>query len=307
MIYTHSSRGLVWLDLESPSDEEIAGIVKRYGLHPLVGEELRSSSSQAKTDFYSDHVLVVLTVPERVRTDTGYTIVDREIDFVIGKNYLITSRFESLEQLEYFAKVFEANAILDKDATLEHPGHLFYLIVKKIYSGMIQDLENIRDELLRAESRIFSGDERNMVHALSGLSRELIDFRQIVRIHRDVWESMSEGSTGELFAKGYSAYIKDIHDEFNRIHELIANARELLADLRETNDSLLNTKQNEIMKVLTLIALVFNPLTFVASVFTIPAAYVPLIESHYGWSIIVTVMMLMVAGTWWVFKKKGWI
>jgi len=307
MTKTHSYRGIVWLDLESPSDDEVAGLVKRYGLHPLVGEELKRSSTVAKVDFYDDYVLVVLTLPVRVRNGAAHEIADREIDFVIGKNFLITSRTDTIEQLEYFGKVFEANSILNKDEKIEHAGYLFYYIVKRIYAGMIEDLENINDALQAAEERIFGGDERKMVEVLSGLSRELIDIKQTARVHHDIWEEMVDRSEKDFFGGGFSAYIRDIRDQFNVIHEQITNARELLADLRETNDSLLNTKQNEIMKVLTLVAFVFYPLTFICEVFTIPSPHVPIVGQAYGWGVIVILMAVVAAVMWWYFKRKRWI
>lgn len=309
MITHHASKGLVWLDVSRPDTEEIAGLVKRYDLHPLVGEELKSSSSLAKIDFYKDYILVVLTLPVRTRNkDTGaYEIADREVDFVIGKNFLITSRFDTIEQLEYFGKIFETNSILNKEEKIEHAGHLFYYMVKRIYAGMCEDLENIKDSLVSAETRIFGGDERKMVEALSGLSRELIDFKQTARVHEEIWADMVAYDESSLFGRDFTVYIRDIRDEFNRIRELISNSRELLADLRETNDSLLNTKQNEVMKILAIVSFIFNPLIFIASVFTIPALHVPLIGYSWGWSAIFVLMVGLAAATWWYFKKKGWL
>ncbi len=308
MITHHASKGLVWLDTLNPTDDEIAGLIKRYDLHPLVGEELRSSSSLAKMDFYKDYMLVVLTLPVRVRTKSGgYEIVDREVDFVIGKNFLITSRTDTIDQLEYFTKVFEANSILKKDDKMEHAGHLFYYMVKRIYGGMVQDLENIKDSLVSAEASIFNGDERNMVEVLSNLSRELIDFKQTARVHQDIWEDMIRYDEAMIFGKDFLVYARDIRDEFNRIRELITNARELLADLRETNDSLLNTKQNDIIKMLTVVAFVFQPLTFIAALFTIPALNVPFIEHGMGWYGILILMAVISLGIWFFFKKKKWV
>ena len=307
MITTHTHRGLVWLDLESPSVEEIAGIVKRYGLHPLIGEEFKDSPSRAKIDFYKEYIAIILTLPVRIRQNGVYTIVDREVDFVIGKNFLITSHAETIEQIEYFAKIFDANAILNKDEKMEHAGHLFYYMIKRIYSGMINDLSNINDALTASENHIFKGDEREMVEVLSNLNRELIDFKQTARIHRDIWEDMVVYVEKDLFGKEYASYVRDIKSDFESIHELISNAHELIADLRETNDSLLNAKQNEIMKVLTLVAFIFYPLTFVASIFTIPSLNVPLVDSPHGWSIIMGIMVILAGGMWWIFKKKGWV
>ncbi len=307
MTTTHNYRGLVWIDLESPDDNEISGLVRRYGLHPLVGEELKSSSSLAKIDFYPDYVLVVLTLPVREKNGDGYEVADREVDFVVGKNFLITSRFDTIEQLEYFAKIFEANSILGKDEKIEHAGHLFYYMMKKIYGGMFDDLENIRDSLIGAETKIFRGDEHRMVRTLSNLSRELIDFKQTARIHRDIWDAFLAHDDHELFGREFTPYLHDLRDQFNRVHELISNCRELLADLRETNDSLLNTKQNEVIKMLTLTAFIFYPLSFIAALFTIPAARVPFIGGAQGWNGIFIFMILLTAAIWVVFKRKKWL
>lgn len=308
MINHHASRGLVWLDVSNPTDDEITGLIKRYDLHPLVGEELKNSSSLAKMDFYQDYMLIVLTLPVRMRTKSGsYEIVDREVDFVIGKNFLITSRTDSIDQLEYFTKVFDTNSVLKRDEKMEHAGHLFYYMVKRIYSGMVDDLENIKDSLVTAETRIFNGAERKMVEVLSDLSRELIDFKQTARVHQDIWEDLVRYDEASIFGQDFRVYARDIRDEFNRIRELITNARELLADLRETNDSLLNTKQNDIIKMLTVVAFVFQPLTFIAALFTIPALNVPIIEHGLGWYGILIVMIVISIGIWMFFKKKKWV
>jgi magnesium transporter len=307
MTTIHSHRGIAWTDLESPDDNEISGLVRRYGLHPLVGEELKSSSSLAKIDFFKDYILVVLTLPVRVKQEGTYNVVDREIDFVIGKNFLITSHFEATSQLEYFAKIFEAHSILGKSEEIEHAGHLFYYMVKRLYAGMREDLENIKDALLTAETKIFGGDEKNMVKVLSNIGRELIDFRQTSRVHRDIWDSLAESADTEVFGKDFTPYARDMKNESNRVHELMSNCRELLADLRETNDSLLNTKQNEIIKILTLLAFIFYPLTFIASLFTIPGINVPLVGNPRGWSIILLIMIVTSALMWWWFKRKEWI
>jgi len=307
MTTTHTYKGVVWIDLESPTENEVASLVTRYGLHPLVGEELHTSPSLAKIDMYKDYTLIVLTLPVRTRKDGLYVVVDREVHFVIGKNFLITSRFEAIEQLEYFAKVFEANEILGKEEKIEHAGHIFYYMVKRLYAGMRNDLENIRDAIVSAEDHIFKGEEKNMVKYLSNINRELIDFKQTARIHQDIWASMSVRSEKSLFGTDFEPYIDDIKNDFTHIHELIVNAHELLSDLRDTNDSLLNTKQNEIIKDLTLIAFIFYPLTLIASIFTIPGNNVPLVDKPYGWGAIMLLMIVLSFGIWFFFKKKRWV
>lgn len=307
MTTTHAARGLVWIDLSSPTEEEITSLVQRYDLHPLVGEELRSTPSSARVDIHKEYIMIVLNFPVRTKKDGVYTIVNREVDFVIGKNFLITSHAEPLEQLEYFGKIFETNKILQKDSRIDHTGHLFYYMVMRLYAGMCEDLENVRDAIMKAEDLIFGGDERRMVRALSELSRELIDFREAARVHRDIWEELMEQDGTTLFGQDFTPYVKDIRDEFTRIHELISASRELVHDLRDTNDSLLNTTQNDIMKTLTIINFIFIPATFIAALFTIPASFVPLVGSDTGWAILLGIMVVITVGIWLIVKRKKWL
>ncbi len=307
MTYTHTYRGVVWIDLERPTDDEVTSLVKRYGLHPLIGEELKMTTSLAKVEFYDEYFLAVLTLPVRERKGEGNEIIERQVDFVVGKNFLITCRTETIEQLEYFGKIFEANTILNKDEKIEHAGFLFYYMVKKIYSGMIEDLENIKDSITGAEKHIFKGDERDMVEVLSDLSRELIDFKQTARAHRDIWEKMVENVDKSIFGGSFSSYMRDIRDQFNIIHEFIGNARELLNDLRETNDSLLNTKQNDIIKLLTMVTFIGYPALLIAAIFTIPAANIPIIGNSSDWTILMIITLIITGSVWWFLKRKSWL
>lgn len=308
MIYTHSYRGLVWLDLESPSEDEVSGIIKRYELHPLIGEELKRFTSAAKIEFFDNCILVVLTLPVRRRAKSGkYEIIDNEIDFVIGRNFLLTSRNDTIEQLEYFSKIFDTSSILNKDERIEHAGYLFYYIVKRIYSGMVDDLKNIEDSLSLAETEIYNGHEKKMVEVLSNLSHEIIDIKQTARMHRDVWEKLVSYDEKAFFGKDFNSYIHDIRNEFNIIHEHIINAHELLADLRETNDSLLDAKQSETIKMLTTVTVIFYPVMLIAAIFTIPATNVPLIDTVGGWFILMIISTLCTFGVWTYLKKRNWI
>ncbi len=308
MIYTHAYKGIVWLDIETPSDDEVSNLIKRYELHPLIGEELKRSSSLAKIDFFDNCILIVLTLPVRRRLKGGnFEIIDQEIDFVIGKNFLITSRTDTIEQLEYFGKIFDTNSILNKAEKIEHAGYLFYYMVKKIYAGMIEDLKNIQDSLSSAESGIYKGHEKKMVRVLSNLSHELIDIKRTARMHRDVWQKLVDFDQTNFFGKDFNSYVHDIRDEFNIIHEHIINATELLTDLRSTNDSLLDAKQSETIKMLTTVTVVFYPVMLIAAIFTIPATHIPILEYNNDWYILMAVSLFCTIGVWYFLKRKNWI
>lgn len=306
MIKTYTYRNLTWLDVESPNEADVSEIIKKHGLHPLVGEELLSPTRKSKIDVYKNYLFLALHIPIRTKVNGKYIVVEKEIDFVIGNSFIITSRDEVVEPLHNFARVFETNSILDKSGVGEHAGLIFYYMMKKIYGHMNEDLENIKDALNEVENRIFLGHEKKMVEVLSELSRELIDFKQTSRLHKEVLESF-ELVPKDFFSKDFDKFVEDLRVEYSTVHELVMNDRELLNDLRDTNDSLLSTKQTENMKMFSILAFVTFPLMLFLNLFMLPTSHTPIIGNAFDWEIIVGIVVLAAIGMFYFFKKKGWI
>lgn len=308
MTKTYNYQNLSWIDIESPTQEDILPIIEKYSLHPIVGEELLSPTRKSKIDVRKDYLFLVLHIPVRVQNSNGKSteIQEKEIDFVLGKNFLITSHYEVIKSLHSFAKSFETNSILDKKSVGNHAGIIFYYIMKHLYKEMMNDLENIKDALGEVEKSIFQGQERKMVEVLSFLSREIIDFKRTVRLHKEVLESFSVVPQG-FFDEDFSHFLEDMQQTYASIHDLILANKELLTDLRETNDSLLSTKQNEHMRFFTILAFVTFPLSLLIALFSLPTAHTPIIGSPYDWEIlaggVVVLALLMFA----YFKDKGWL
>jgi magnesium transporter len=306
MQHTYTYKRLTWIDMESPTSDEIAKVMNTYKLHPLVAEELANPTFKPKVDYYKNYLYVVLRFPVRTRQLGNYVIAAREVDFVIGKDFIITSRHDTVEALHNFSKMFEVNSIVDKGGAGEHGGIVFSYMFKHIYKNMLHELENIRTALVDTEHRIFSGEEKNMVRNLSVLSRELINFRQIIRTHKDVLDSYASAAQ-EFFGEDYAYTIGEMQTEYVKTYETITNARELVNDLRDTNDSLLTTSQNETARTLTIMAFITLPLTLIAAVFSMKTENMPIIGSPFDFEIIVSIMIVAMALMFIFFKRKKWL
>ncbi len=306
MIKTYTYRNLTWIDVESPDQEDVTSLIKKHGLHPLVGEELLSPTKKQKVDVYKNYLFLALHIPIRTKIGKKYVVIEKEVDFVIGNNFIITSRNQIVEPLHSFSRVFETNSILDKSGLGEHAGVIFYYMMKKIYNHMSEDLENIKDALNEVENHIFIGHEKKMVEVISEISRELIDFKQTSRLHKDVLESFAEVPT-DFFVKSFGYFIEDLKNEYSTVHELVLSNRELLNDLRDTNDSLLSTKQNESLKIFSILAFVTFPLMLFLNLFMLPTTHKPIVGNPYDWEIIVGIVILGAVGMFYLFKRKGWL
>ena len=306
MIQTYRYNNLTWIDLESPTREEIGKLVKERDLHPLVGENILSKSSKPRVEHYGAYLYLVLHIPIRVVKKGDYCVEQKEIDFIIGSDFIITTKYDTIEPLVNFAKAFETNSIIDRENLGDHAGYIFYYMIKKIYAHMLNDLESIRSALLTTEDKIFACEERQMVEVLSDLSRELIDFKQINRIHKEVLDAFAPIAY-EFFGNDFKFYIDDILREYSKIHEISANNRELVVELRETNDSLLSAKQNEITQVLTTVAFITFPLSLVAEIFSMSTIHNPIIGLPNDFGIVMSIMAGMGIAMIGFFKYKKWL
>ena len=306
MIKKYTYGRITWTDLENPTAEEVEIVAESHKLRHSIARELMDSSNSSKAVVYSDYIYLVLQFPLRLKRGDYHVITDHEIDFIIGKDFVITTHYKVIESLEHFGKAIETNAILEKEKIEDHAGHLFYYITKRMYGHMRHDIDTVNAELTAAEDRIFSGEEKDMVEVISNLSRELLDFRQTCRAHFETLESLDK-SKSDFLDQGFGPYITDIKENFIMVRDAVVNGHELAKELRETNDSLLTTKQNETMKVLTVVAFVTFPLSLFAELFTMNTVHTPIIGQPHDFEIIIGIMVVLALFMIWYFKRKKWL
>ena len=305
MITRHTYKDLVWVNLESPTTDEVRGIMKEFSLHPIVGEELLVTTSKPKVDLYKEYIYLILHFPT-LSKDEKDSHIGKEVDFVIGKNFIITTAYDTIEPLHNFSKIFEVNAILDKSEIGDHAGFIFYYMIKKLYRSMGQELDHLKSSLHNAESHIFSGKSKKMVQELSEIGHDLLDFKQSTKSHGEVLESFS-GAGKKFFGQDFSYYLDDIMSEYRKAYNSIESNKDFLTELRETNDSLVSTQQNEIVKNLTVMAFLTLPASLIASIFNMSTKDLPIVGQAGDFWIIITIMLAISICMFTYFKHKDWI
>lgn len=303
MISRYKYHTLTWVDMESPTNDEVRQIMEEFDIHPIAADELLGPSLRPKVDHYDNFIYLILHFPA-IRH--SHQTKSQEVDFIIGKQFLITVRYELLDPLHKFSKVFEVNSILDKSEIGDHAGFLFFYMIRKIYSSLGHELSIIGDTLKSVEDRIFHGEEREMVAELSIIHRDLLEFHRALRQHRSVLQSLSVASS-EFFGKDFVHYSENIIGEFLKVEEMLQDEKEVLNDLRSTNDSLLTTKTNEIMKLLTATTFLMLPANLIGALFGMNTHDTPIIGRDYDFWIVAAIMFFVAFFTFIFFKHKKWI
>lgn len=304
MLSRYTNKKITWIDLESPTQDEVRGIMKEFGIHPLVGNELLNPTVRPKVDIYPDYIYLILHFP--VIEHRHGERAEQEVDFVLGKNFIITTHYETIDPLHEFSKVFEVNSIIDKTNIGAHAGFVFFYILKELYRALGAELDYISGVLHKVEKSVFDGHEREMVEVVSHVNRDILNFRQAIRLHGDVLASF-ENASSKIYGDDFIYYIRATTGEYQKIASVLEGHRETIAELRKTNDSLLTTKQNETIKTLTIMAFITLPLSLIAAVFGMNVEHTPIVGMPGDFWIIVGLMAVVLVVLFVYFKRKNWM
>ncbi len=264
MISRYSAHGLTWIDLENPTSEETALITEEFNIPHLVGQELVDHTMRSKVDLYANFLYLVLHFPVVDTADNGND--EQEVDFIVGDKFLITVRYEQIHAVDSFAKLFEKHTLTSQVAMTPHGAFLFMQLTKLLYRSSLHQLESLTLTLKEIESRIFTNNQSSIVRDISHVSRTLLDFKQSVRFHAEVLDSY-ESASRRLFGDEYAYYAEVATSEYKKVNSILESHREVLGELQRTNDTLLSTKSNEIMKNFTIMTFVMLPLTLITGIF----------------------------------------
>jgi magnesium transporter len=296
-------KDITWIDLESPTREEVREIMEEFHVDPLAADELLSPTLRPKVDLYENLIYLIVHFPLVVHTHGRSGA--QEIDFIIGKNFIITTHYELVDPLHEFSRVFEVNSILDKSNIGTHAGFVFFYILRELYRNVMLQLDELDRKLEDIEERIFKGEEAFMVREISKVNRDLLNVRQAIRPHKEILESFEIAAT-RFFGDDFLYHVRAISGEYYRVYNVLESQKETLVDLRETNDALLTTKTNEIMKILTVMAFVILPPGLIAGLFGMNVKP-PFLDTENHFWLIVVVMMSSMIFTFVLMKWKKWI
>lgn len=303
MMKKQQHEGLTWVDLESPTHDEVTKVAHEYSLEPHLAEELLNPSSKPRTEVRGEYIHVILQFPALRHSHRSRI---QEIDCIIGKKVLITAHYDSVDALHKFSKLFEVNAILDKTEVGNHAGYILFHLLRKLYRSVEHELEYIRRELQIIEEHIFSHKESEMVIAISHTARDLLTIRQTIEPHRDFLQEF-ESLSSVFFGEDFRPAARKLSQEYFRTHNHATRCIEHLHELRDTNDSLLTTKQNDIMRTLTIMSLFTFPLALLVAILAVDAVGNPILHVKDGFWIIVGLAATAWLGMFAFFKRRKWI
>ena len=305
MIKKYKNNSITWVDVEDPTTDEVRTLMMEYGINPDIARELQLPTYKEKIVMQKDYLYLVLHFPAIRHTHKDET-AEQEVDFIVGKNFIITTRYESIDALERFAKTFELNTVLKKGLMQDNAGYVLYYMIKELYRAMSDEVDSINDNLKQVERHIFKGKEKEMVTEISQVNRDLISFNHTILTHRDVLFSLKDLGS-KLFDSGFTENFLKIINEYHRIEKVLYTSIDFLRELRNTNDSLLSSKQSETMKIFTVITFLALPFSVVTDLFQLNTARSPLFVINTDLQTVIFVESIIAVAFFIFAKWRRWI
>jgi magnesium transporter len=293
---------VTWLDITGIHDAELLSQVGRLtGMHPLLLEDVMSTRQRPKQEEYEQHHFLVLRM---LRFDSERNEVSEEqISVVVGTNYVISFQEAEGDVWEPVRERLRAGKGLIRN---RGPDYLAYTLLDSVVDGYFGVVESIGDQLELLESEVMQEPTRATITRIYQLKGELLIARKAVWPLRDLFNSLVRDES-RLFTDSTKLFLRDAYDHSVQVIDSVETMRDLSASLVDLYLSSVSNRMNEVMKVLTLIATIFIPLTFIVGVYGMNFDFMP--ELHWRWSypviwgvMIVLGMLLML-----YFRKRRWL
>lgn len=295
------SGGLRWIDVSDQDAEHVALLGERFGFHPLALEDLLNLNQRAKLDEYRDHRFLVMH-GFSIDLEQDCELQKIELHLFIGPGYLITVHTETVPGLDSVWRRVE----IEPELASRGSDFLCYLVTDALVDSffpLVNDIANRVDEI---EDVVLSGGGQQELPSIFALKRTLVALRNLLGPQRDVFALLARHSSSDTNGDRTSVYFRDVYDHLIRIHESIEATRDLLGNALDAYLWAASQRTNDIMKRLTLVSVVFMPLTFITGFFGQNFEMLPFGSHGMMWFMLaacVVVPIAMVA----FFKQRDWL
>ena len=305
MIFRHEYSDGVWVDLEQPSESDIRQIAEEFSVGEHIERELLYPTPMPLVSADENMAVLVLHFPAHGAND-GET-KSQEVDFVVGKNFIITVRYEVVAPLHHLKKLLETQNLVEGRASIT-TDVMMEVLFAHLYTSVRDHINHVADNLSRVEKEMFDGRERTTVRSISNISREFLHAEAALATQE---ESLSNFTNilekNKFFDNSFKLRAERMKVERSNVARVVKTHRAVATELRETNMALLSVKQNEVMKTLTTVNFIFLPLGLISWTFAMRTEGMPLIDSPNAYWIVIGIMFGVAILLTAFFIKRKWL
>jgi magnesium transporter len=294
---------LTWIHLDAPDPETATGLAERFGWHPLDIEDVLSKRQRPKVDEYDDYRFIVLHFPYYDKAVQRLNAA--ELDIFLGNGYLVTlPNVELLPVSRLFQRCTDDDE-LRESLFSKGSGYLLYHVLDDLFDYCFPILDKIGFKLDSIEDDIDESRFEELVRDISKAKQEIISYRKIIKPQRPTLRLL-ERHVERFLPEDLELYFDDLVDASERIWDLLDNYKEVVEALEATNEAAIAHRQNDVLRLLTIISVTMLPLFVITGIFGMNVAF-PGEGTHTAFWIILGGMLAALVGMIGFFRYKRWI
>jgi magnesium transporter len=298
----------LWVDLEKPTPQEVKFVLEDiFHFHPLSIEDCVAVSPSPKVDEYtpkegdlfSPYLFMIIHAVDYSRTDGVFAT--SELDFFLGKNFLVTYHELPLKSIQMAAERCMKGSVHIARA----PDRVAYTLLDGIVDNYKPALEELAFEISELENQVVENPCRDILNRLIQIKKEVYHLRQIMGPQREVLSRFARGEF-KLIRPHIVPYYRDVYDHLFHIHELAQRHTESLTGILQVYLNLASNQTSEVVKLLTLITVITTPVMLAGTWYGMNFKHMPELDAQVAYPILIALTAVSTLASIWWFRKKKW-
>ena len=290
-----------WINIVGLHDTElITRIGAAFGIHHLVLEDIVSTTQRPKVEVFDDFAYVVVRM---LSLDPEKQMMSEQVSIVFGKGWVLSFQERPGDVFDFVReRIRTGRGRIRKSGS----DYLAYALLDVIVDNYFHVLETLGEEIEDLEEAIVENPTPERQRSIRDLRATLIKLRRAVWPLRELFGAMERAET-KLISKQVRPYLRDAYDHAIQVIDIVESQRDLIGGLMDLFMTSISNRMNEIMKVLTIIATIFIPLTFIAGIYGMNFEWIPELGYRMGYPIVMLVMVTIAGGLLVLFRRQRWI
>jgi len=294
--------GITWINVNGIHDvKQIEALGHLFGLHPLTMEDIVNTTQRPKAEMFEEYIFLVLKM---ITYNEGQNDIDIEnVSLILGDGYVLSFQEREGDVFEAARRRIRSGKGRVRGAKADY---LAYSLMDGVVDAYFVALEKIGEYIEGIDEEIVLAADASHMQEIHRLKREILFLRKSVWPLREEIAAIVKFES-PLINDSTRIYLRDLYDHTIQIIDLVETFRDILAGMHDTFLSSVSNRMNEVMKVLTIIATIFIPLTFIVGVYGMNFENMPELKWPWGYYLIWGVMILVGTGMFFLFRKKRWL
>jgi magnesium transporter len=293
---------VTWINIDGVHD---AGVIEKlgraFGLHPLIQEDIMTTSQRPKLDDLETSIYVVSRMVEL--SGDGKEIITEQLSLIFGRNFVLSFQERPGDMFDPVReRIRHGKGRIRKLG----PDYLAYALLDAVVDHYFVVLETVGERIETLEDELVADPRQETLHTIHILKREMLFFRKSVWPLREVVAAL-ERTESSLIQPSTNIFLRDVYDHVIQAIDNVETFRDMLSGMLETYLSSVSNRMNQVMKILTIISTIFIPLTFLVGVYGMNFEHMPELKWRFGYFLVWGIMIAVGGGLIYFFKRKKWL